>query len=333
MSAISLGDLAQSFMMRKQNVTLKYDIQRLSTEMTTGRVTDTAARVSGDLLPISGIDATLARLKGYSAVTSEAGLFAGAMQTALGVVDGLSQDLSASLLAVASGGASSRVDAVGGEARQKLGTVLSALNTRFGDRTLFAGTETAGPAIADTETMLAALDSAVVGATSAADVQAAVSAWFDAPDGYAALGYKGGAPLAALTIAPGDEARLDITANDPAIRDTLKGLAMAAMLDRGVLAGNPTARQDLAKFAGTQLMESQANRTNLAARLGMVEAQIDAAGTRNSAETAALQIARNDIVAVDPFETASKLEESQAQLEKIYAITARMSRLSLLDYL
>ena len=333
MGLVSLGDMAQSFMLRRQTVALKSDLQRLSTELTTGRVADTVARVSGDLGPVSGIDASLARLKGYGAVTAEAGLFAGSMQTALGVVDDLSSALSRTLLAASSSSSQSLVDATGRDSRSRLETALSALNTRVGDRSVFGGVATNGPATAPAETIMLALDTAILGATTVQDIETAVTDWFNAPTGFAALGYAGGAALAPVNIAPGEEANLDITATDPAIRATLKGLAMAALLDRGVLAGQPAARQDLAKRAGLSLLESQSERTFLAARLGAAEAQIDAAASRNAAETSSLQIARSDITAADPFETASRLQETQQQLEKIYAITARITRLSLMDYL
>ena len=333
MGLVSLGDMAQSFMLRRQNVALKSDLRRLSLELTTGRVADTAARVSGDLVPLSAIDASLARLNGYRAVTAEAGLFAGSMQTALGVVDEVASDLSRTLLAAASSSTQALIDAAGTEARSRLETAMSALNTRVGDRSLFAGTATNGPAIVPAETMMLALDAAIIGAATAQDIEVAVSAWFNAPAGFAATAYTGNVALARVNIAPGEEAALDITATDPAIRATLKGLALAALLGRGALAGQPAERQSLANRAGLSLLESQTDRTYLAARIGTAQAQIDAAASRNAAESTSLQIARADITAADPFETASKLQETQQQLEKIYAITARITRLSLMDYL
>ncbi len=333
MSLTSIGDMAQSFLLRRQTVLLKSDLQRLSNELTTGRVTDTAARVSGDLVPLSGIDTALARIKGYGSVTSETGLFAGAMQTALGAIGDLSTELSTSLIAAGSGFSAARVDAVSADARQRFETTISALNTRFGDRSIFAGKATTDAATVDATSLLQLLDIAVAGAASAGDVEIAVADWFDDPAGFMAQAYTGGSKLAPVSIAPGEEAMVDVTAADPAIRATLKGMAMAALLDRGVLAGQPEARQDLARRAGVSLLQSQSDRAYLSARLGTVEAQIDAATARNSAETTSLQIARSDIVGADPFETASKLQETQAQLEKIYAITARMTRLSLMDYL
>ena len=333
MSQVSLGDMAQSFLLRRQNVALKSDLQRLSTELTTGRVTDAAARVSGDLVPLSGIDASLARLKAYGSVTTEAGLFTGAMQTALGAIDAMSSELSGSLIAAAGGVTPLRIDAVGADARQRFEMAISTLNTRFGDRSLFAGTATNGAATVDADTIMQALDLEVAGLTSAADVETAVAAWFDSPTEFAAQSYLGGGALASVSIAPGEEAVVNVTATDPAIRATLKGLAMAALLDRGVLGGQADARRDLARLAGVSLLQSETDRAYLSARLGTVEGQIDGAMARNAAETTSLQIARSGIVAADPFETASRLEETQAQLEKIYAITARMTRLSLMDYL
>jgi flagellar hook-associated protein 3 FlgL len=71
----------------------------------------------------------------------------------------------------------------------------------------------------------------------------------------------------------------------------------------------------------------------MAARLGTVEGQIEAASTRNNSETSSLQIARNGITGVDPYETASKLEATRQQIEMLYTLTSRISRLSLVDYL
>lgn len=333
MSMISLGDLAQSHMLRRQNFAVKADLQRISTEVTTGQVVDSAVHLSGDLGILTGIDASLRRLGGYSAAATEAALFAEVMQTTLGVIDSLSVEFGHSAISATAGISDARVDTIGRDAQQKLATVMQALNTRVGDRSVFAGVDTAGPAVGGVETMLAALDLAIVGATSAADVETAVSAWFYAPSGYESTIYQGGAVLASLTVAAGEEADLGVTANNSAVRETLKGLTMAALLDRGALGGQSSARQDLALRAGTRLLQTASDRAALAAKVGTTQAQIDKAVVRNASENSALQMARNALVGVDPYEAASRLEQTQAQLEKIYAVTARMARLSLLDYM
>lgn len=333
MALVSLGDMAQSFMLRRQNLALKSDMQTLALEMTTGRHSDMTKENGGDYSPLSALDATLSRLKAFGSVTTEAALFSQTMQTALSTIDGLASEASVSLLRAADAAQVAAVNSLGTDARQKFETVVSALNTRVGNRTLFAGQATDRPATVDAETILSALDTATVGALTALDVETAVDTWFSDPLGYAATAYLGAGPLAPIHIAPGDTTQIGITAMDPVLRDTLKGLAMAALLDRGTLSGADAARSDLARRAGESLLRGQTDRAYLAADLGMSEGQIESAKSRNEAESSALQIARAGIVAVDPYETATKLESAQTQLETLYTITARMSRLSLVDFL
>lgn len=333
MSLTTIGDLAQSFMLRRHTAGLKSSVQTLSNEMVTGLATDTAKKTHGDFAPLNAIDSSLARLSAYGAATSESGLFAQAMQTALATVEGMATELGPTLLTVANTGNAASVTNLGKDASQKFHTAVSAFNTRVGDRALFAGQATDAPALAPADTILAALDTVIAGAVSAADIETAMTTWFNDPAGFAAVAYGGGAALAPLPIAAGEQAEIGITVMDPAIRDTLKGLAMAAMLDRGALAGSASGRADLARRAGESLMTSQTDRAHLAAGLGIVEGQIEQASARNGAETTALNIARLGIVSVDPYETASKLEQTQTQLETLYSITARLSRLSLMDFL
>lgn len=333
MNSVSYGDLAHSFLLRRHTVSAKAELQSLNSEVVTGQVRDITAHVRGDVQPLAAIDSTLSRLDGYAVLARETGLMAESMQTALGTISSISSDLSEFLIGSNSSSLESRVSAAGSTARANLNTVVSALNTRFGDQSIFAGKATASQAVTDSETLLSAVQTAAAGATSSADVQTAVSAWFDDPAGYEAMIYQGGAPRSPLTVADGEQAQLNITALDPAIKETLKGLTMAALLDKGILANAPQARLDLAKNAGLHLLQSNTDRAYLTGRLGGVQAQIDGAASRNSAESTSLKIVRNEITTVDPYEAASKLQDMQSQLEKIYTLTARMTRLSLMDYL
>ncbi len=89
----------------------------------------------------------------------------------------------------------------------------------------------------------------------------------------------------------------------------------------------------LARFAATALMETATARSDVAARIGSAEQKIAEATSRNSAEQLALKIARSDILGVDPFEATSALTDAQNKLEALYSVTARLSRLSLVDFL
>lgn len=333
MTAISYGDMAHSFLLRRQNVTTKTEIQALQNEVVTGQSRDITAKVRGDVVPITGLDASVSRLSGYQTLAREQLLVMGAMQTSLNTMHDLSSNLAEFLIGVSTGGSETRVAAAGATARSNLETVVSALNTRFGDRSIFAGQAAASPALAGSEDILIAAETAIAGLTSVADIETALGAWFDDPLGFQATAYQGGPPLAPLAVAAGEVADMPITALDPAIIQTLKGLTMAALLDRGVLAGNVEMRQELANRAGISLLQSNTDRAYLTGRLGAVESQVQSAAARGSAEISSLQIIRNYITLVDGYEVASRLQDTQAQLEKIYTLTARMTRLSLMDYL
>lgn len=335
MSRVGIGDMAQSYQLRNQNLALKSEALRLGNEVATGRVSDVARTLKGDLGPLAGIETSLARLSGYAAVVAEAAVFARGMQETMAGLDTLATDLATSLRTSGSSGVPAMIDAAGIDARQRFESVIAMMNTRLGDRTLFAGQGTDGPAMGAPDTILTAIEGAIAaaGATSAADVQAAVSAWFADPAGYAAVAYRGGAPLDLLALSPDDQARLDVTAADPAIRATIEALALGALLDRGGPPFGTAARGDLARRAADALMTSQADRANLAARLGTIEERIDRAGARNEAEVAAMEIARARLIEADPYDTSTRLAAAQGQLEALYAVTARLARISLLDFL
>jgi flagellar hook-associated protein 3 FlgL len=335
MTSLSHGDLAHSFLLRRQNLATKTEMQALQTEVITGQSRDITAKVRGDVVPLAGLDGSIARLEGFQTLAREQLLGIGAMQSALNTMHDLSSNLAEFLIGASTGVLENRVTAAGSTARTNLETVVSALNTRFGDRSVFAGVATSSPALVNADTLLTGAQAAITAAAAQTpnEIDAALTAWFDSPTGFEAAAYTGGAPLAPLAVAVGENANMNITALDPAIKNTLKGLTMAALLDRGLLAGQPIARQEIANKAGIQLLQTNTDRANLTGRLGGIEAQIQSAAARNTAEVTSLRIVRNDITTVDPYEAASKLQDTQAQLEKIYTLTARMTRLSLMDFL
>jgi flagellar hook-associated protein 3 FlgL len=71
----------------------------------------------------------------------------------------------------------------------------------------------------------------------------------------------------------------------------------------------------------------------LQSRIGFAEQSVERASVENTAQIAVLTIQRNDSVGVDPFEAATALQSLQIQLETHYAMTARLSSLSLVEYL
>ncbi len=333
MTVSSIGDLARSFMLRNQTTVLKTELDRRAFESTTGRVQDTGRAVKGDFTSLNGIDGALTRLAAYRTSTSEAKTFADGMQVALESLGDMAQTLSSTLLLAASPGNQTSLATAGRDARERFDSAVATLNSRIGDRSLFAGTETRRSALAQSDVILDALDMAVAGLQSADAVSAALDAWFSDPAGFETVAYRGGPPLDPIATAPGETVSLAATAADPGLRETLKGLAMGALVDRGILLGNVAEQAHLARRAGETLLGSASPRTELAARLGIAQERIASAETRNAAEATSLRIVRSALVEVDGYEAASALTRAEGQLDTLYAVTARLSRLSLANYL
>jgi flagellar hook-associated protein 3 FlgL len=274
-------------------------------------------------------------LNAHDAAAAEAAQFARATQAALGTMQEAGAELGAALVMAGTGGAAAQVDAAATDARARLGSVVSALNARDAGRALFAGTATDGAAVAGADDLLAQLAADIGPQASAADLAAAVNDWFDAPGGgFYTHGYLGaGTDLSPASIAPGQTADPALRADDPALRELLAGYATAALLDRGLLDGQADQRAAALLLAGTRIMEGDAALATLGARVGREEARIEEAATANAAEAAALEEARAALVGVDAYRTATALTEAETQLETLYAVTARLSRLSLTEFL
>ncbi|MCW1918344.1 flagellin [Rhodobacter sp. KR11] len=335
MSYFTLGDLAQFRIMTRHGTRLRSQMNELSVEATTGLTADKTTRLKGNYVQLAGIESRLNQIEAFRNVTTEQLILTSGMQTALSTVTDQTKALGAALLAGVSSQSDLRIDALADQAMSTLQSSLSALNSRIGERALFSGTATDVSPFGSAEDLMVALKDAVTasGALTSAGVAAAVEDFFADPAGFQAVMYKGSGATNAVQIGPDETAQIDITGMDPAVVAAIKGTAMAGLLAEGVLAGSTTGRSDLMKRAGESLIGTQQMLASLTARLGTTEAAMQNAATRNDAEKNALETARLNLLSVDPYAVAAKYQETQGQLEKLYTLTSRASRLSLVDYL
>ncbi|VDC21870.1 flagellin [Pseudogemmobacter humi] len=315
----------------RQGADLRAKLQATTQEMATGKQADTGATLRGDFGRLAATDHALARISGYTAATSELTLTASAMQSALAMISQAAEQLGSNLLSTASGLSAPQLAAVTSSGMRDFETVIAALNTRVSERPVFGGVNSAVAPLPDAQSILGALETAIAGVATPEDISAAVDSWF-AGAGYEAL-YTGGAPVGGIAVAAGETASLPFTALDPAIRETLAGFAKVALLDRGLLAGDHAARAAFALGAGVDLQSSSDARAVLAGRIGTTEEQLSRAQARNSAEKSALTLARTALIEADPYEATVRLEDLESRLDAFYTITARLSRLSLTEYL
>lgn len=335
MNLHSIGDMAQAFALRRQTVDLKQQMDRLTQELSSGQAADLTRHLSGNLLHLADVEHELVVQDSHRTAAREATIDASTMQTSLGFIQTLSTDLATSAIAVGFAGGGAQLSTLSAEAKGTLGSIIGALNTDVAGRALFSGSTIDRTSLAPADQVLNEVRAAIGSATSAAAVLSALDSFFDTPGGaFETSIYQGGSSdLSAYQLGAGESVALDIRADDPVLRNLIKQTVLAALVDDPGLALGTSDRQTLARSASEALLTQQDGLTTLRADLGVAEARIDQSSTRIGAEITSLQIARNDLVSIDVFETAGELEQVQFQLEMLYTLTARASRLSLVNFL
>ncbi|WP_339108759.1 flagellin [Thioclava sp. GXIMD4216] len=337
MSYYSVGDMAQVYSLRKHNTGLKNLVTTLSQEATTGLKSDVGKAVGGDFTQLSAITRSLDNLESYSLATTEVSLTAEMMQNALGTIQDYAINFGPDMISIGSSGDPTSLETLSTKAKTSLSTIVSALNSSVAGRFVFSGAATNTPPVVDADEMYSQVMTAVGGDTTSAGIIAAVEAFFDAPaggGGYLDQSYQGSRdPLGAVKVSENESIQLEVTAQSSEIRESLKGamLARIAANDDGTLSDET--RSALMVEAGSVLSAASLEMSASRSSIGAAEEQIESAATRNDAESSSLEIARNNLITAEPYETSTALIAAQNQLETLYEITSRLSQLTLADYI
>ncbi len=336
MSFSSIGDLSSSLALRAINNDLKVRQARLSSELASGRVSDLAAQSGGDFGPLGASERWLAMAETYRFTAQEIALRGQALQAALEVVGNQVGEVAGQVLTAGKSGLRPQIDLAGKAALAGFASVVSALNTRLEGRSLFAGDATRDNAVIPARAILDDLQSRVSGAMDKGQVEQIVKSYFQDPaGGFEATGYQG-SPLAGgqTRISENTVVSFDVTALSPEIRDALEGLALASLTTRDVPALNSlTARRDVLLQSSNILLKAGDGITARRAEIGTVQARIDVVQARNAARKTAVETARNALLSADPYETATRLQGIENNLQALYLVTSRLSRMSLVRFL
>ncbi|MFW8633947.1 flagellin [Cribrihabitans pelagius] len=330
----SYGDMAQHLFLRSRNAELKENVSTLSEEFATGKTANITERLGGDFTYLADIENTLNRLDSYTVANSEVQLFATATQGSLEKVQSQVQSLRDDILAMSPSLDSSKVTQFSKQARQQLDSAISSLNGWSGGRSLFAGIATNVSPLENTDTLMTALVAEVGGLTTSDDIIQAVKDWFDDPAGFDTVMYNGSdTSLQPVQIGDGEQVSLGLRADDPDLKHALQSYTIAALANEGALGIGLDVQVELVRSAGLELAVSNDTLIGVQADVGFIEGRLEAANARTAATKTSLSIAKNNLISADPYETYTRLQEVQTQLEGLYTITARSANLSLLNYI
>ncbi|MFD2173012.1 flagellin [Rhodobacter lacus] len=336
MKYISVGDMAQTYMMRNHQAQLKTTMTRLSDELVTGLAKDVGAAVGGDFTALAAITHSLQRTNSYNQAATEIALNASTQQASLETFQSHAREVSSALISAGTLGEASTVDATLLDAALRFSSIVDSLNVSVSGRYVMSGVATDTRPVATSDDILTSLKSLTAGMTSSTDIITAVNTWFDQPEGsgsgFIDEAYFGSTKATApIPVSETETAQLTLTATDPAIRNMLKGFAIASLATDTSL--SPATRAALSFSAGNQILSAENEVTTARAGLGSMEALISEAQTRNETQKTALNLAQKDLIGVDEYDAATALEAVQSQLETLYTLTSRLSQLSLTDYI
>ncbi|MFT4960338.1 MAG: flagellar hook-associated protein 3 FlgL [Paracoccaceae bacterium] len=331
---ISIGDMSQSLLLRSRATDLKQSMAVLLEELSTGRVSDPSSRLGGDYSHLIDIDRNLTRLQGYSIAATEAKLFASATQSNLGRLQDITGSLSNKMLLARTSDDPTVLANLSQQAHVDLADAMGILNGGVAGRSLFSGVTTDVVPLESDTLLMSELKTVLTGLTSTSDIIQAAEIWFDDPAGFRAVIYRGSTQdLSPIQVASGQHVGLSLRADDPEFRDMLLNLAVVAITTDSNLNLDKTTKEGLFQSISEKMLLNSDNITSIRAGLGYSESRIEEASTRNESARTSLQYARGALLEADPFDTATRLENVQFQLEALYAVTLRTSRLSLLAFL
>lgn len=331
MALTSLGDQGRLLLSQRQIALLRTQVDRSAAEMTTGQRQDLRAPASGDLGQVLALRRDQRLLESYRLSATEAATRAQAMQGALQTMAEAVDSVSPGLALAAAAAQPGQMATAAATARTAFLGAVATLNSSAGGGSLFSGALSDRPALIGGETMLAALGAATATETTVQGLRDVVASWFGPGGSYESLAYLGDVAQPASRIGDGESLALGISALSPEVRSTLQGLALAALSAR--FADDPSAQATTLATAAGQLLSDRSAAIELQARLGQAEARIEGTIAEVAARQNSLALAEQSLIGVDPYTAATAFEDAASRLDTVFAVTARMSRLSLLEHI
>lgn len=225
-----------------------------------------------------------------------------------------------------------RIAQAGAQAAQDLRGAFASFNQRYEGRALFGGDAVDQTPLADADNLLNDIRTLYAASPDIIAFDAALDSYFNDPaGGFMTNIYQGGdgdAPRA--EVSEGEIVAYSAKVDEAPIRSLLRNLAVAA-----VAAESPTAplREAALNESANGLLAAETDLVSIRARIGVAESTIQNSLDRLNAEETVLSASYNEMIGVDQFEVASRLQQLETQLQTSFILTARISQLSLANFI
>jgi flagellar hook-associated protein 3 FlgL len=346
MKAQPISTIAVSLALRGTTASLQSQLPRLQTEMVTGKYADSGLALGAQSRRLVSFVSDISHTGRLIDTNSAAMTRLKVTQAGMTQMNGLALELM------------SAVGIVLGHSGQNFATELTAsnviaettaiLNSQVNGVFLFSGINADNKPIADYETgpAKAAFDTAFFGyfgfnkndpaasSITRTDIETFITTAVEPL--YLGAGWTANTSSATdevtiSRISTGVTAETSVSANETSIRRLMLGAVVADELFDSNLGGE--ALQGVAEYVIGQAGSAAGGLTEVQGRIGIVEERLSRANEALTAQKSLLEIFAAEMEAVDPYKTSIELNTMLTQIETSYAITARIQKLSLMNFL
>ncbi|MFO6465872.1 flagellin [Jannaschia sp. KMU-145] len=314
--------------------TIRERIETLSREMASGQVADRGRAVRSDFSELSRLRHDLGTSLARHTSLARAERWSDGLLSALAANAGEQAALMEQLAVLAGEDSGSGTAAIALAAEDALAAMMARLGGTQDGRAIFANGDAGGPVLPMPDALLADLRVLAATETDPAVLLQTLDDYFGPGGTFETSVMRDFATeTVRFPTGQGQSVAIPVDLDDPAIRATLRDTAILAVLPASPASTDPTDRAGLHAVLLERLVENAGGVIATQARIGTVADRLSDGVARVSAEMLSIEASIAEIVGSDPYETASRLQEQISRLESHYAVTARLSRLSLTDYL
>lgn len=332
-----VSDQARVLSQNMNAAQLDRKLNRLTKEAASGEVADLSSRLQGDTIIINNIENRIALIEQYDRNAEDALFSLKWQQQVVGSANDAASEIANKILTLPQAFDAVATEELAKEAVETFSIIVDQLNRNVTGRYAFSGLDVNERPLVSSEKIIDKMVEISDQSISADEVVQKISNWFDAPQGKAGFedfAYRGTKDKSInFAIAEGGSVDVVISAMDPEIKRMLKGLAIAALADRIKLDDDNVGAEKLIKSGAREIWDNEVNLIQKISKIGAAQEKVEVGQARNTAALSELRIARNDIRQVDLYETSSAILETESQLRHIYLLVARVSNLSLAEYL
>ncbi|MCI5045176.1 MAG: hypothetical protein MRY72_10810 [Aquisalinus sp.] len=335
MAISSVPDLLSARRFNRTTLELRQRIEVVSQEAVTGRRQDLTEATRGSVgeahLLNKAVQDIDSRLNLYKVSDTRISIMNQTLSGARQTMD----SIGVRVLTVLGSNSDAGIDTIIQEAETSLRTIFSSLQINQGSRNLFSGDATNVSPLGDVDQLLSDVRAIVSAGPDTATIDAALETYFNDPaGGFQTTIYQGGTGSANSILLEGDT-RLDfnVRADDAAIKQVFRGLAMIASADVTPFERYSDEYENFFNSGSFNLTNGESGLVELESGLGIAQQTITNSQDTLASAKITLSATYNDMTSRDQFEASAELKAIEVQLEASYLLTARLTELSLTNFI